>query len=380
MQRARCGPEGERGAATQFATRVTIAVAIACLGFISIWMIHRGIDVLLLLFAGILIAVLFRSMAEPLVRYTRLPLWAAVVIVVVLTFGLFGFAGWLMAPSVSRQIDELTVRLPEAIERFRAQYLSFGWTQWLMQQGGDAADGRKVLNQITNAFRITFLAGGAIIIVTFLALYMAAQPRVYIQGIVRLMPVNFRPRARTVLRELYRMLRVWLLTKLFTMIVTGVGIGIGLWLLKIPMALALGIFAGVLEFIPTVGPLLSVIPALLLAMVKGPAAALQVAVLYFVVQWVGNHVTTPLIQHRTLSIPPAVTLALVALLGTFFGFGGLLLSGPLAVVIVGLVKMLYVEDVLERARHRRRLRSTPIQSSGDLAPLATADVIVKSQE
>ena len=329
-------------------------VAISCLGIITLWLTYRGISVLLTLFAGMLIAILFRTMAEPLMRYAKFPLWAAVVTAVIVTFGAFGLTGWLIAPSVSQQFNELSVRLPEAIDRVRGQFLSFEWTRWLAQHSGEAADGRKILQQVTNAFRITFMAGGAIVIVTFLALYMAAQPGVYIHGLVRLMPVDFRPRARTVLREIYRMLRVWLWTKLFTMLVTGIGIGIGLWLLKIPMALALGILAGVLEFIPTVGPLLSAIPAVLIALVIGPVAALKVAALYFLVQWVGNHVATPLIQQRTLSIPPAVTLALVALLGTFFGFGGLLLSGPLAVVIVGLVKMLYVEDVLEGGRRKRR--------------------------
>src|SRR6185503_15144209 len=181
-------------------------------------------------------------------------------------------------------------------------FLSFRWAQWLMEQGGNAADGGKIFQQISHAFQITFAAGAALVIVMFLAIFMAAQPGTYVNGVVRLMPVGFRPRARVVMRELYRMLRVWLLTKLFTMAITGVGIGIGLWLMKVPMALSLAIFAGLLEFIPTVGPVVSAIPAILLALVNGPAAAAQVGALYFGVQWIGNHVATPLIQQRTLSI------------------------------------------------------------------------------
>jgi predicted PurR-regulated permease PerM len=238
----------------------------------------------------------------------------------------------------------------------RAQVLALSWAQWLIEQGGNAADGRKIFQQISHAFQITFAAVAALVIVMFLAIFMAAQPSTYVNGVVRLMPVGFRPRARAVMRELYRMLRVWMLSKLFTMVITGAGIGIGLWLMKIPMALSLAIFAGVLEFIPTVGPLVSAVPAILLALMNGPAAAAQVAALYFGVQWIGNHVATPLIQQRTLLIPPAVTLGLVALLGMFFGFGGLLLSGPLSVVVVVLVRMLYVEDVLERRRRAKRAK------------------------
>ena len=346
----------ERISPTEFATRCAIAITIACIGIISLWLAYRGMDVLLVIFGGVLMALLLRTMAEPFRRYTRMPLWTAVLVVVVLSLGLFTLAGWLVAKPVSDQVRELSVRLPEAIDRLRAQLSSLPWAQWLMEQGGNAAEGRKIFQQLSHAFQITFTAGAALVIVGFLAIYMAAQPSVYVNGVVRLMPVGFRPRARKVMRELYRMLRVWLLTKLFTMTITGIGIGIGLWLMDIPMALSLAIFAGVLEFIPTVGPIVSAIPAILLALVNGPVAAAQVAALYFGVQWVGNHVGTPLIQQHTLSIPPAVTLGLVALLGMFFGFGGLLLSGPLSVVVVVLVRMLYVEDVLERRKRDRRAK------------------------
>jgi predicted PurR-regulated permease PerM len=348
----------------EFAVRAFILVTLLCAGAAALWFGWKGVNVLFAIFAGVLIAVLLRTMAEPLVRYARLPLWAAVLIVFVGTLGLFTLCGFWMAPAISRQFDEMSVRLPEAIDRLRAQLISYRWTEWLLQKGESATDGRKVLQQITHAFQITFTAAGAFVIVLFLSLYMSVQPQVYVQGIIRLLPVRSRSRAKAVFSELYRVLRVWLLTKLFTMVITGVGIGIGLWILKVPMALALGVVAGILEFIPTLGPLLSCVPAILIAFMVSPVKALEVAALYFVVQWLGNHVTTPLIQQRTLAIPPAVTLALVALLGTFFGFGGLLLSGPLTVVVFVLVKMLYVEGLLERRRphvlsHRTGRSHTP---------------------
>jgi predicted PurR-regulated permease PerM len=338
-----------------------------CAGMTALWFGYKGINVWLALFAGVLMAVLLRTMAEPLVRYARLPLWAAVLIVFVGSLAILTLSGWWMAPAVSQQFNELSVRLPEAIDRLRGQLLSYSWTEWLLQKGESATDGRKVLQQITHAFQITFTAAGALVVVMFLAIYMSVQPGVYVQGIVRLMPVHFRQRADTVMSELYRVLRIWLLTKLLTMVLTGAGIGIGLWLLKVPLALALGVVAGVLEFIPTLGPLLSCIPAILIAFLISPVKAVEVAALYFVVQWLGNHITTPLIQQRTLAIPPAVTLALVALLGTFFGFGGLLLSGPLTVVVFILVKMLYVEGLLEKRRPRLLHRSDRPRASPDSA-------------
>jgi predicted PurR-regulated permease PerM len=250
-----------------------------------------------------------------------------------------------VAPSVSQQFRQLWEQLPSAIDRIRGQLHNYEWTSWLIQQGTPAADGRKALGQVTHVFQMTFGAVAAVVIVGFLALYMAAHPKPYVEGVVRLMPISFRPRMRELLAELYRALRLWLMTKLVTMTFTGIGIGIGVYFLKVPLALALGILAGLLEFIPTIGPLLSAVPAILLALVKSPMTALYVGLLYFGVQWIGNHITTPLLQQKTLAIPPAVGLALVALLGAIFGFPGLLLSGPLSVVVVVATKMLYVEDV-----------------------------------
>ncbi len=343
---------GNRNSLIDFATKAAIAVAVTCLGVIGLWFGFHAIDILLVIFGGVVIAVLFHTMAEPLMRYTKLPTWAAVLLVLLILSAVFGGAGWLMAAPISKQFDELSVRLPEAIDRFREQILSVQWTNWLVEQGNSAVpDGQKILKQVTRAFSVTMSAGAAVIIVLFLSLYMAASPDVYVQGLVRLVPVSYRPRAHEIMRELYRMLRMWLLTKLISMAFVAIGVAIGLWLLKVPLALALGLLAGLFEFIPTVGPLLSAVPAVLIAFVHSPMLALYVALLFVGVQWVQNHVTNPLLQQRTLSLPPGLTLSLVAVLGTLFGFGGLFLSGPLSVVVVVLIKKLYIEDVLER-RHR----------------------------
>ena len=213
---------GRRGALSQgeFAVRALILVTLLCAGVVTLWFAWKGINVLFAIFAGILFAVLLRTMAEPLVRYARFPLWAAVLVVFVGTLGIFTLCGFWMAPAISQQFEEMSVRLPEAIDRLRAQLVSYRWTEWLLQKGESATDGRKVLQQITHAFQITFTAAGAFVIVLFLSLYMSIQPRVYVQGIIRLLPVHSRHRAKTVFSELYRVLRVWLMTKLFSMVIT----------------------------------------------------------------------------------------------------------------------------------------------------------------
>jgi predicted PurR-regulated permease PerM len=339
-----------RNQSRSFANRVVIAVAVVALAVALGWLAVKGKDILLMIFGGIVMAVLLHVLAEPLTRWTRMPMWAAVLTVVLAVCLVLVAAGWFFAPSVSQQFEQLGSELPKAIDRLRTQVEEHKWTQWLLEHGSDGASGQKVLGQVSRVFSITLTAGAAIAIVIFLSVYMAAQPDTYLNGIIRLFPVSFRPRAREVSAELYRTLRVWLLTKLVSMAFVAVCVGLGLWLLKVPLALALGILAGFLEFIPTIGPLLSAVPAMLLASTRSPMSALYVGILYFAVQWVQNHVTNPLLQQRTLNIPSGVSLALVALLGALFGFGGLLLSGPLTVALLVIVRTLYVEDVLERGR------------------------------
>lgn len=343
---------GSRDHTSGFAYKAAVAVGIVCIACIALWLTYRGLDVLLTVFAGIVMAVLLHTLAEPLTRWIRVPLWAAVLIVTLLIIGALTAGSVLLAPSVSTQFDQMTEQLPAAVDRVRSDIERYKWTNWLFQQGGDATKGQDVVRQARRVFSVTMTAGAAMAIVAFLALYMSVQPALYVEGVVRLFPVSYRPRAREIMAELYRTLRIWLLTKLVSMAFVGVCVGVGLWLLKVPLALALGIVAALLEFIPTVGPLLSAAPAMLIAFVHNPKTALYVAILYFAVQWVQNHVTNPLLQQKALQLPPALGLVMVALLGALFGFGGLLLSGPLAVMLLVLVKRAYVEDILERGRKR----------------------------
>lgn len=368
MERNAPDDHGITSRSAGFPQRVAIVIGMVVLAVALLWVTYKGLDVILTIFGGIVMAVLLHVAAEPLTRWTRMPLWAAVLLVVIVVLGAFTAAGWFLAPSVSEQFSQLGRELPAAIDRVRGQVEQFGWAQWLQQRGTEGASGQKMLAQATRVFSITFSAGAAIAIVVFLAIYMAAGPDTYVEGVVRLFPVSFRPRARDVLAELYRTLRLWLLTKLISMAFVALCVGIGLWLLKVPLGLALAIVAGVLEFIPTIGPLLSAAPAMLLAFTHSPMSALYVGILYFAVQWLQNHVTNPLLQQRTLSLAPGVSLALVALLGALFGFGGLLLSGPLSVVLLVLVRMLYVEDVLERGRKRFLARTRYESASREIDP------------
>lgn len=166
------------------------------------------------------------------------------------------------------------------------------------------------------------------------------------RGLLKLIPLGYRPRAAEVLDESGSTLRAWLLAKLLEMLLIGVLTTLGLWLLGIQLALVLGLIAGLLSFIPNIGPVLAVIPALLLASLEGGRTVLYVAALYLFIQALESYVFTPWMQQRIVSVPPALTIAVQLLFGLLAGTLGLLLATPLAAVGMVLVRMLYVEDLL----------------------------------
>jgi predicted PurR-regulated permease PerM len=185
------------------------------------------------------------------------------------------------------------------------------------------------------------------LIIFFIGLYGAMEPEVYKRGFLRLIPKPRRIRVAQVLSEINETLKWWLIGKFFGMAVIGVFTTIGLWLLGIPLALILGLIAAILTFIPNIGPILALAPALLFGLTVSPEQALYVALLYIGIQAVESYVLTPLVQRKTIELPPALTLATQVFLGVSLGGLGVALATPLTAVGVVATKMLYVEDGLE---------------------------------
>jgi predicted PurR-regulated permease PerM len=187
---------------------------------------------------------------------------------------------------------------------------------------------------------------GGIILILFTAIYIGAEPRLYHKGLLHLIPHKARPRGEEVLAAIGVTLRRWLVTQLIAMVVIGVLTTIVLKLLGIRAALSLGIIAGLFEFIPLAGPLLSAIPAVAIGFLDSPEKALFVALAYLGIQQVENHILIPMLMREGLDLPPLVTLVGLALLGIVFGFLGMLVAVPLLAAIMVAIKLLYVEDVV----------------------------------
>jgi len=148
------------------------------------------------------------------------------------------------------------------------------------------------------------------------------------------------------LQAIGQTLRWWLLGRWVSMIVVGFLTAAGLWFIGVPLTLTFGLLTALLTFIPYLGPILSAIPPTLLAFTQYPQQALYVILLYVGIQSVESYLVTPLVQQRTVSLAPALTLTAQMVLGILLGGIGIILATPLFAVMVVLVRMLYIEDTL----------------------------------
>jgi predicted PurR-regulated permease PerM len=195
-------------------------------------------------------------------------------------------------------------------------------------------------------FSSTLSVLGGLIIILFVAVFVAVDPGLYHAGLMHLFPHRARRKAGEVLSATATTLRRWMVMQLIAMLAIGVVTTVVLLLLGIKAAIALGIIAGLLEFIPYLGPILSAVPAIAMAVVDGPDKAIYVIIAYVAIQQLEGSVIQPLLMKEGLDIPPVLTILGQALLSLVLGFLGLMLAVPILATIMVPVKMLYVRDVV----------------------------------
>jgi len=306
--------------------------------------------VLLVVFAGVLMAVGLGGGADILRRRTPLgrPGGLAVVITLVV-LALFFLSGAIGAP-LTGQINDLIVQLPTALEVFRNRMAEQQWAQRLLADPNALRDlmpsPKEVMGGVTSAFSRTLGAVANVFVILFIGVYGAADPESYVSGVVHLTPERNRTRAQEVIDALAHALRWWLVGRLTMMSVVGLLTTLGLWIAGIPNPLAIGLLAALLSFVPYVGPILSFIPAVLVALMISLTKVLYVVIVFGLVQTLESYVVTPLVQQRAVSMPPVILITAQIAMGVIAGAIGVLLAAPLAIVVIVLLQMLYVEDVL----------------------------------
>ena len=372
------------------AAALTIAVLAVA---VAIW---EASTVLFTVFLGILFGLAISSGVDQLARL-RIPRGIGALLVVLAVVGLLTLTGALMAPVLSEQGREIRARLPEALQQVQS---------WVGREGstlraftgrfsaappatapahdstaaaphhGDsahapqtpapapapatpapqapAADGGGPSSQgLAGIAGYLFGFVGStveivvyVLLALFLAIYIASEPEMYHRGLMHLFPHRARARAGDVLTQIASVLRKWLVTQLIAMLVLAVVWAIALSVLGVKAALALAVIAGILEFVPTIGPTMAVIPALAMAALDSPGKALSVLIVYLVIQGFEANVLIPMLMNRRISLPPALTIVTQALMTLAFGFLGLMVAVPLLAAVLVPIKLLYVEDVV----------------------------------
>lgn len=304
-------------------------------------------DLLLMLFGAVIVAVALRALAQPLGHYLRLPPRLAVGVAVTLAVVGIVLGSWLVGDRLVEQFDDLARKLPAAIAKLVswARERTIGEALWKVWRGTNADD--VPWASVAVAATQALSAVGGIGLVLVVGVYLASDPLMYREGVVRLVPPAYRGRVDDALLASGHALSRWLLGQGISMLFVGTSTAIGLALLGLPLALTLGLVAGALAFIPFFGPIASGVLAVLLAFMQGPELALYVAILCVVIQQIEGNLLMPLVQRWAVELPPVLGITAAVIFGLLFGLPGVILASPLMVVAMVLVRMLYVEGVLE---------------------------------
>lgn len=333
------------------AKKTAVVAVVGGLSILAVWGIIAASDVLLLAFGGVLLAIFLRALTSFAQHYTKLgEYWAlALVVALVAIFLLASF--WLLIPPLVAQSIALSEELPAAWESLRERLSEQAWARFVLEEIPEDAESllpdKRLLLYRTPGIAAWALGGiGILLVVFFVAILSAVQPRYYKRGMIALVSVPQRPRAEEVLDKIHHALKWWLIAKVIAMFIVGLLSWLGLMLLGVPLAATLAIIAAVLTFVPNFGPIISAIPAVLIALSQDLQTAAWVIVLYTSIQLLESYAITPRLQYYAISMPPAVLITAQLVLWTWAGVLGLIFATPLTAVALVLIRTLYIRDML----------------------------------
>ena len=328
---------------------VTLALVFAFLGLFEL--LVQAFQVVLLGISAVLWAVLFRGPADWICNRTGFKHHWATLLSVILVLGVMTGLGFLVFPSFSEQFSQFEKVIPEALNNIKEELVQTSLGKRLVEELESPKEiimknGGTLQNLVTSFFSSLFGFLADIFIIVVVGFFLLADPHLYKRVIVKLFPKKKRERVSQLLTYQYKTLKDWLAGKLFDMFVVAILTTLGLWLLGIPLPIALGVIAGLISFIPNLGPIIALIPALLVAYLQGPQSVLYVFILYNSIQIVESNILLPLIQQHQVSVPPAFILLGQVLLGVVAGVLGIILTVPILVLLMVFIKMIYLQDVL----------------------------------
>ncbi|MEO8820512.1 MAG: AI-2E family transporter [Ginsengibacter sp.] len=327
-----------------FSKRVWIAGGIFSLIIVLLLLFKTLFGVILLSLAGILLAVYFRGFGNMLHRKLHWPpklcIFLSVFINVLLLAGFF----WFVGARLQQQVAQLSDTLPQTIQHLKEQLNQSDFGSKVLSSLNSAANSIKVESVAKKFFSGTFGVLSDLYVVILFAVFFTADPLLYKRGIIHLLPAKAKAKGDKLLDDLNDVLKKWLKAQIIGFFFIAIFTGIGLWIVGMPLILTLALIAGILNFVPNFGPLIALIPAVLLGLMQGPSTALIVACIYIGVQIIQSAVTQPIIQQKMVNLPPALTIFAQVAFGMLAGFWGVLLATPIVVIVLKIVNILYVEN------------------------------------
>jgi predicted PurR-regulated permease PerM len=266
-------------------------------------------------------------------------IFSGVVILVIL-----GGTGYLFGTRISGELHDVVQRISLATKTIEVSLQGSVFGQLVLSHMNGASF--SVTSVLSGIFVLSSTFLEAVVIVVISGVYLAVQPRLYREGLIRLFPPRAHDRAAEFVDGIAEALRLWLLGQLIEMILIGALAMFVVWLIGVPSPLALGLIAAIGEFIPYLGPLLAAIPAILVALTKSPETAVYTLVAYLVIHQIEGQVVAPLIQRHMVFIPPAVMLFGIVSITYLFGVTAIIFAAPIAVAVFAAVNILYVHDTL----------------------------------
>ncbi|GAA4336356.1 AI-2E family transporter [Mucilaginibacter gynuensis] len=339
-------PTGKTDEQLSFSHKIWIVIGIVALAVSIILILRVAFNVLLMVLAGSLIAVFFHGLGDAIQRRTFMRRSICMIISVVGTFAIVGFLFWFMGNKIQAQVAALSDDFPRIVSKAQGQLQQTELGAKVLKSVSKY-DTTSLMTTAQSFFSTSFGVLGDLYIILFLGIFFTVSPSMYKDGIIKLIPPSGKHDAKVVIDRISLVLKGWLKGMMLAMLLIAILTVSGLTALSIPMALTLALMAGLLNFIPNFGPLIAMVPAVLLGFTISPNMAITIAAMYILIQILESNIITPMVQKRMIDLPPALTIISQVLMGTLSGVLGILLATPMLAIIIVLVDELYVKKQKE---------------------------------
>jgi len=320
--------------------RTLIVVGVALVP-VLVWYLF---DVVLIAFGAIIFATLLWLGAEPFMRWLSMREGIALVLSGLMILLIVTTAGFLLGTQIAGQLQDVIQRAGSAASELQANLASSDLGKFVLEHVGGG--GVSLTGTLASVLTVSSNLIEGVVIALISGIYIAAQPRLYRDGFVQLFPPRMHPLVIKRLGAITDALRLWLIGQLIQMVLIGALATLFVWIIGVPSPAALGLIAGLGEFVPYIGPIVAAVPAILVALTKSWQTALWTVMAYIALNQIEGHLVIPLIQRHLVFIPPAVILLGIVAITSLFGLAAAVFAAPITVVIFIAVKILYVRDTL----------------------------------